>query len=114
MDLAAPPLTPTTIMETPVMPGLGQDVWYTLTALDAQCITDRRRAAEQAATQWPHLIGPSGSDVDKGDLVAAKVVRIRSLDGPVSLQVFLDGNDAYWVERAEAGVGPGHWTWPDS
>lgn len=98
---------------TPTMPGLGQDVWYTLTAQDVQLITDRRRAAEQAATQWPHLIGPRGSEVAEGDLVAAKVVKIHALDGPLSLQVYLDGNDTLWAEHISEGNTPGHWSWPD-
>lgn len=100
-------------METLTVPSLGQTVWYALTELDVQVITDRRRAAEQSATQWPHLIGPSGAPVKAGDLFAAVVVRVVSLDGPVNLQVLLDGNHSHWVERVEHGTSQGHWSWPD-
>lgn len=95
------------------MPALGQTVQYMLTTLDVDHITRRRAAAERAAADPPHLIGPSGADVAEGDIYPAIVVRVISLDGPVNLQVWLDGNDTLWTERVEEGTTPGHWAWPD-
>lgn len=94
------------------MPGLGQTVHYTLTRLDAQRITQRRERAELAAAEPPHVLGPSGAPVQAGDIYPAAVVRVVSLDGPVNLQVWLDGNDVHWVERVDHGPGEGCWDWP--
>lgn len=99
-------------METRSVPGLGLIVQYTLTSLDAEAIAQRRAAAQLAAANPPHLIGPSGADVHAGDIYAAVVVRVRSLDGALNLQVLLDGNDTLWVEHVEEGTTPGHWSWP--
>lgn len=95
------------------MPGLGQTVLYTLTPADARLITDLRARAEQAATVWPHATGPTGAPVHAGDTFPAVVVRVVSLDGPINLQVLLDGNHAYWAQHIEQGTTPGHWAWPD-
>lgn len=56
-----------------------------------------------------------GNTVTAGDVLPAMVVRV--LPGEqVNLQVFLDGNDVFWVTtRAEAAPGrtePGRWHWP--
>lgn len=95
------------------MPTLGQSVLYVLTELDAEVITDRRRRAEQAAAETGGPYGPCGADVSEGDLYPAVVVRAHSLDGPLSLQVFLDGTDTHWAQHVDHGTTPGTWCWPD-
>lgn len=103
-----PPSTP----EKLAVPGLGQIVHYTLTEIDASVITTRRERARQASGEPPHPPATGGADVHTGDVYAATVVRVRSLDGEVNLQVLLDGDDAHWVEGASEGPGRGHWQWP--
>lgn len=97
------------------MPGLGQTVTYVLTAADARIITDRRRRAELAAAEPPHVIGPGGAPVAQGDRCAAVVVLVRGVDpdAGVALQVLLNGNDTHWVEISTEGTIPGTWCWPD-
>lgn len=96
------------------MPGLGHTVLYTLTQLDVACITQRRQLAELAAASAPPYVqAPWGEPVQPGDIYPATVVRVHSLDGPISLQVHLDGTDVHWVQRAEDGPDAGQWHWPD-
>jgi hypothetical protein len=103
-----------TPLENPTVPGLGQNVLYTLTRLDAEVITGQRYRAGLAAAESPYVIGPSGNDVHAGDVYPACVVRVRGVDpdAGINLQVRLDGNDVHWVEHAVEGTTPGTWAWP--
>lgn len=97
------------------MPALGQTVAYCLNRLDVEVINERRRRAERAAAEPPHPVGPSGAPVAEGDVYAAVVVRMASLDPDdgLNLQVLLDGDDTLWVQRVIEGTGPGSWSWPE-
>jgi hypothetical protein len=112
MTDATAPVTP---RSTPRMPQLGQTVLYTLTAGDVRYITGNRQRSEQAALA-SDVLGAAlhGAEVRVGDVYAATVVRVHSIDPdePINLQVHLDGNDTYWTVRRSEGTGPGTWTWP--
>jgi hypothetical protein len=103
-------------MENRTVPGLGQTVLYTLTVLDAEVITGQRELARHAAAEPPYVIGRSGNEVRAGDVYAADVVRVRSIDpdAGINLQVRLDGNDVHWVEHVTEGTSPGTWAWPQA
>lgn len=93
---------------------IGQTVGYILTKQDAEKINRRRTdgpsIAERIKTQtWPlgaqaHI----GNTVNEGDVFPAVVVKKWS-ETSVNLQVFLDGNDTYWVTSIEWSNVPGTW-----
>ncbi|MET7944358.1 hypothetical protein [Streptomyces sp. NPDC005302] len=87
----------------PPAPLLGQRVLYRLTRDDVRAI------ARQRLTSHTRAPGMRAGDVFPG-------VIVRVTDGalnaePCSLQVFLDGPDAYWVQNVLRGKEPGTWTW---
>jgi hypothetical protein len=103
-------------------PTIGRIVHYKLSESDAAAINVRRRdfRAFEASHEHPHKPGTPpatghiahyGNDVAAGDVFPAAVVRVWD-DGKVNLQVFLDGNDAFWATSREQGEEPGCWEWP--
>lgn len=105
---------------------IGRIVHYTLTAEDAEAINRRRddfkafnhvnRDTASEVGAFPGRsghIGHVGNSTSEGEVCPAMVVRVFAPDTIyANLQVFLDGNDAYWVGSATEGDGPGHWAWP--
>lgn len=109
----------------------GRIVLYTLTEEDATQINRRRTSGADIAVriknntvtageqrlsapfpaQWP--IGAQahiGNMVDGGFVFPAIVV--RHTGNVVNAQVFLDGNDTFWIEDKQEGEGRGEWHWP--
>lgn len=100
-------------MVTPV-PGL--QVLYQLSEDDANAINKRRFDAER---NLPRIhadqvgyIAHTGSFVKAGDVFPGVVVRVFSTVPEANLQVWLDGNDAFWALSKRWGFEPGHWTVP--
>lgn len=100
-----------------MIPTMCRTAVYRLTSGDAEKINRRRTTGQSIAERikasvWP--IGAQahiGNPVSEGDQFPMIVVRV-SLDGlSIGGQVFLDGNDTYWVQ-AEVGNIPGTWHWP--
>jgi len=104
---------------------VGHIVLYILTEQDAIQINRRRTTSEsiaerikfQAGTdrlRWP--VGAQahiGNEVHAGDVFPMMITRVWT-SGMVNGQLFLDGNDTLWVERACRGYKtPGTWDWPE-
>jgi hypothetical protein len=97
----------------------GRIVHYVLTQIDADAINDYRdsynsrdRDSLPACCQQ-HI----GNPVRKGDHCPMMVVRVWDQQGgTVNGQVFLDGNDSYWVTSVyfddEKTTGTWHWIEP--
>jgi hypothetical protein len=82
---------------------IGRIVHYTLTDQDAAAIHSARSDFRD------------GNSVEAAQVYPAMVTRVWNDGDPemtVNLQVFLDGNDAYWATSRAEGEGPGCWTWP--
>jgi len=95
---------------TQAAPALGAIVEYELTADDAKDITARRRTSsgKEARMAFPHARGFSGSDVTEGDIFPLIVTKvIDEANGIYSGQVFLDGDDTYWVQSIGADAATG-------
>ena len=109
-------------------PTVGRIVIFKLTAAQAQQInrrrTDSKSIAERIAkntdntSAWP--IGAQahiGNPASAGDYYPCIVVRVWMDEfGPgkpgINGQVFLDGNDQFWVTSAAEGNEDGQWHWP--
>lgn len=104
-------------------PTLGRIVHYKLTREDAEQV-NRRRAdfaafnhANRSSVTEPGFPGRSGhvghfgNEAAEGDVYPAMVVRTFG-GSTVNLQVYLDGNDAYWATSRMGGDAPGEWMWP--
>lgn len=96
---------------------IGRIVHIELPAADAEAINRRRADAQRSMAQ--HREAADGSQIHvgntayAGDVAAAIVVRAWGGDNDlINAQVFLDGNDAYWVTSRAYGDGPGQWSWP--
>lgn len=106
---------------------IGRIVHYTLTADDAAQINRRRTSSEAIlhrikknsddATHWPlgaqaHI----GNEVAWGQTLPMVIVAVHS-DICVNGQVFLDGNDLFWVKSGMLNPAfepvEGHWMWPN-
>ena len=89
-------------------PALGAIVEYELTADDAKDITARRRTSSgrEARMAFSHARGLSGSDVKEGDIFPLIVTKVEE-SGVYSGQVFLDGDDTYWVQGIGADAATG-------
>ena len=88
-------------------PTIGRIVHYTLSESDVALIKDLRE-------RMAGIVPTVGNVVEPGQVYPAMIVRTWS-DAPiayVNLQVFLDGNHVYWATSRQAGVGDGHWEWP--
>jgi hypothetical protein len=122
------------------VPSQGRIVLYTLTANDAQQINRRRTTGAAIADRiknnalplsklpiteampphWPlgaqaHI----GNDAHEGETYPCMIVRVWPDEfgagkPGINGQVFLDGNDTYWVTSiAEAPTPqPNYWSWP--
>jgi hypothetical protein len=111
------------------IPSIGLTVRYTLSASDAEQITQQRNTSESIATavkNWaiatkavvPVLLtdvqAHIGSEVAAGQTYPMMIVRVsepteRAL---VNGQVFMDGYDVFWVRSVQVGEGPGTFAWP--
>lgn len=97
----------------------GRIVRYVMSDMDAAQVNRRRTTDREIAArmltvppEWPtgaqaHI----GETVSKGDEFAAMIVKAHD-DGPVNLQVFLDGSDIFWARYISLGEGPGTFLWP--
>jgi hypothetical protein len=100
-------------------PTLGRVVHYKLTEQDAVMINRRRddfdafRLGDGRGKRGTGHVAHVGNTARGGDVYPAIVV--RTFDPTIStcnLQVFLDGNDAYWATSRVEGDEAGQWTWP--
>lgn len=103
-------------------PSIGRIVHYILSSDDATAIRRRRVPNVEHVghgESWPagaqaHV----GNPVTLGEHVPMIVCVVwpneygPDFDG-VNGQVFLDGNDSYWVTSAKEGTEPGTWHWPE-
>lgn len=90
------------------MTAIGDFLTYTLTAEDADKANRRRVPGEpeqvydsyarEYVSQGKGRIIHHGSVVTEGEEFTAMVVRVND-DNTVNLHVFLDGNDALWIEN---------------
>jgi hypothetical protein len=101
-----------------VPPTIGRVVHYRLTADDAAAINRRRTTPADIADKivderWS--IGAQahiGNVAKAGDSCAAMVVAVADYGHGANLQVFLDGNDVFWVQNRPQGDDNGRWHWP--
>lgn len=100
-----------------IPPTIGRIVHYRLSEQDADEINRRRSHA--ALHMDEHRTAATGAQVhvgntlQAGEVLPAMVVRV--FDGTIgaNLQVFLDGNDAYWAtSRGYSVQTEGCWFWP--
>lgn len=92
-------------------PSIGRIVHYALTEADADAINRRREdavAAQKAQTGFQVHVG---NPVRAAQVLPLLIVRTYPGD-LASGQVFLDGNDTYWVTSRTEGDGRGQWSWP--
>jgi hypothetical protein len=107
-------------------PSIGRIVQYTLSQQDADAINKRRADFQAFRSNFsgPSDPGQAGADghvahvgnhTQEGDVYPAMIVRIfgETPESAVNLQVFLDGNDAYWATSRTLGEGSSHWAWPE-
>jgi hypothetical protein len=103
-------------------PTVGHFVLYTLSETDVYYINKRRKdAAAAVAAAGPMrlqtLSGTQlhvGNEHQAGEVVPMIIVRVWG-DQPESHfngQVFLDGNDTYWVQSVRIGEGRAYAQWP--
>jgi hypothetical protein len=110
--------------ENPRMrPTIGRVVHFKLTNAQVDEIAGRRTTVASVQDRikggtWPVGIQAHiGAGNSEGDVLPMIITRIHldqfgpGIDG-VSGQVFLDGNDSFWVENVAEGKGPGQWAWP--
>ena len=102
---------------------VGHIVLYILTEQDAIQINRRRTTSEsiaerikfQAGTdrlRWP--VGAQahiGNEVHAHDVFPLIVTKVWT-SWMVNGQLFLDGNDVFWVTSTQRGYKPGTWEWP--
>lgn len=82
-----------------MIPTVGQFVRYTLSSVDVDRIKSQR-----LLRNW------EGNQVEAGQIYPMLIVRTWGVtpESSVNGQVFLDGNDVFWVTSRSAGEGPGH------
>ncbi len=104
------------------IPTPGRIVLYTLSEDDAKRINKRREDAIAIAHE--HKMNPEatgkqvhiGNAAHDGDVLPAIIVRPwgTTPTSSANLQVFLDGNDTFWVTSVSAGEGPRRFAWPNT
>lgn len=101
-----------------MIPTICRFVIYTLTLKDAEEINRRRQHSRNHVAQHRTVSNGSqihwGDDHKEGDQLPMLIVRVWG-DRPGSLvngQVFLDGNDTYWVRSIAEGEANGEYRWP--
>ncbi|SDM77645.1 hypothetical protein [Streptomyces wuyuanensis] len=97
-------------------PSIGRIVHYSLSQQDAEAINRRRRDFHEGggASEQRGFIGHVGNHAEEGDIYPAVVVRVwEESTITVNLQVFLDGNDAFWATSRAEGTEAGTWAWPE-
>jgi len=89
--------------QPPMIPQLGQRVFYRLDDSDVRAIHRQRLAA--------HV---RGAPVRNGDVLPAVIVRVSAATphAPCNLTVFLDGPDTFWAQQVVCGSEAGTWAWP--
>jgi hypothetical protein len=100
-------------------PTIGRIVQYTLNGEDAELVNRRRTTGEEIhgmilERRWS--VGAQahiGSPTTAGQTFPALIVATKP-EGPINLQVFLDGCDVLWVVGVEQAEEPKetHWNWP--
>lgn len=89
---------------------------YKLSAENAAQINRRRTNSASIADRIKAKIWPTGAqahignDAIEGQILPMVIVGIYS-DTLVNGQVFLDGNDQFWVTSAPQGNEPGNWNY---
>jgi hypothetical protein len=97
-----------------IVPTIGRVVLYTLTADDAEKINRRRTTGQSIAERIKAALWPIGAQAHIGNSVSggmvfpATVVRTwgDTPESVVNLQVYMDGNDIFWVTSAHVSEGP--------
>jgi hypothetical protein len=100
-----------------MLPTIGRILLYTLTADDAQKVNRRRTTGAAIAERMRDKRWPEGAQAHIGSTVNAGeqyplIVTATYGQGKIGGQVFLDGNDTYWVSEVIEGAGEGEWMWP--
>jgi len=89
---------------------------YKLSAENATQINRRRTNSTSIAERIKEMIWPIGAqahignEAREGQILPMVIVDILG-DTCVNGQVFLDGNDQFWVISAQQGNGPGNWNY---
>lgn len=100
-----------------IVPTIGRIVWYKMPTHHAMAINGRRKHAQEKM-DWHRALKSGaqvhvGNQVEAGQLYPAMIVRTWG-DTPtsaVNLQVFLDGNDAFWATSTSVGDEDGKYQW---
>ena len=92
---------------------VGRIVHYKLSFLDAAVVNRRRTYAETSGLKKAALgvMLHHGNQVASGEVLPMIVTRVWPGDN-VNGQVFLDGNDTFFVLTVAPGDGEGQWSWP--
>ena len=97
-------------------PTIGRIVLYKLTEADAARINLSRAPKAVMAFGGGETIvaGAHGNLARENDVYPAMIVRVfgAETDSCCNLQVFLDGNDAYWATSRKVGDAAGEFAWP--
>lgn len=93
---------------------IGRIVRYILTKDDAQMINSSRVSSRPANFPVGAQI-QMGNGVSEGEIYPLIITRVWGdpENGYINGQVFLDGNDLYWVTSKYPGGSPGTWHWPE-
>ena len=89
---------------------------YKLSAENAEHINRRRTTSVSIAARIKEKIWPIGAQAHignesrEGQILPMVIVGIWS-DTCVNGQVFLDGNDSFWITSAQQGNAPGNWNY---
>jgi hypothetical protein len=102
------------------IPSIGRIVQYSLAVSDAEQIMRRRTNSVSIADRIKGAVWPVGAQahignpVAEGDTFPMLITRVwgPNEDSLVNGQVFLDGNDVFWVMSVKVGEGPGTFSWP--